>query len=103
MIAETKKPAVVGKYDIRHKLEELDAIKQELFGDDLTADEAGYLLDVDRTTVLRYLRDGRLLGYQLGRAWRIPKQSLGEFRARAIQDARTKVADIASDFDDCPF
>jgi excisionase family DNA binding protein len=54
-------------------------LRQELFAKDLNVMEVSYILNVDRTTVLRYLRDGNLSGYQLGREWFIPEGRLRDY------------------------
>ncbi len=42
----------------------------------LTPDQAAEYLQVDRETIYRYIRQGRLVASKLGRAYRIPKRSL---------------------------
>jgi excisionase family DNA binding protein len=44
--------------------------------DILTPDQAAAYLQVNRETIYRYIRDGRLLASRLGRGYRIPRQSL---------------------------
>ena len=44
--------------------------------DIFTPDQAAAYLQVDRETIYRYIRDGRLVASKLGRAYRIPKRSL---------------------------
>ena len=61
-----------------------DALKAELFGSDLTVDEVAYILSVDRTTVLRYLRDDVLFGFCLGRQWHIPEAELRAYKDRLL-------------------
>lgn len=56
----------------------------EFLGDDFDAEEAAYVIGMDRATVLRYLRSGQMRGYRLGREWRIPRQALIDFRDRLI-------------------
>jgi excisionase family DNA binding protein len=48
----------------------------ERIRDILTPDQAADYLQVDRETVYRYIRDGKLAASRLGRAYRIPKRSL---------------------------
>jgi excisionase family DNA binding protein len=57
-------------------------LRAELFGDHLTVDEVAHVLDVDRSTVLRYVRRFELFAYQMGRSWWIPEASLREFVAK---------------------
>ena len=44
--------------------------------DVLTPDQAADYLQVDRETIYRYIRQGKLVAYKLGRAYRIPRRSL---------------------------
>lgn len=42
----------------------------------MTPDQAAAYLQVDRETIYRYIRLGKLVASKLGRAYRIPKRSL---------------------------
>jgi excisionase family DNA binding protein len=42
----------------------------------MTPEQAADYLQVNRETVYRYIRDGRLVASRLGRAYRIPRKSL---------------------------
>ena len=42
----------------------------------LTPEQAADYLQVNRETIYRYIREGRLVASKLGRAYRIPRQSL---------------------------
>lgn len=44
--------------------------------DILTPDQAAVYLQIDRETVYRYIRDGKLVASKLGRTYRIPKRSI---------------------------
>ncbi|HEX5414975.1 MAG TPA: helix-turn-helix domain-containing protein [Chloroflexota bacterium] len=44
--------------------------------DILTPDQAAEYLQVNRETIYRYIREGKLAASQLGRAYRIPRRSL---------------------------
>jgi excisionase family DNA binding protein len=44
--------------------------------DILTPEQAAAYLQIDRETVYRYIRDGKLVASKLGRAYRIPKRSI---------------------------
>ncbi len=44
--------------------------------DILTPDQAAAYLQVNRETIYRYIRDGKLTASRLGRGYRIPKRSL---------------------------
>lgn len=41
-----------------------------------TPEQAADYLQVDRETIYRYIRDGRLVASKLGRAYRIPRRSI---------------------------
>lgn len=43
---------------------------------ELTVDDVAFVLGLDRSTVLRYLRDEVIIGYQLGREWFVNEASL---------------------------
>jgi len=51
----------------------------------LSVYDAADLLGVHRNTIMTMLRDGRLEGIKVGRAWRIKKQAI-----RDLLDARTQ-------------
>lgn len=42
----------------------------------MTPEQAATYLQVDRETIYRYIRQGKLVASKLGRAYRIPKRSL---------------------------
>lgn len=42
----------------------------------MTPEQAADYLQVNRETIYRYIRDGKLVASQLGRSYRIPKRSL---------------------------
>jgi excisionase family DNA binding protein len=46
--------------------------------DILTPDQAAAYLQVDRETIYRYIRDGRLGASRIGRSLRIPRQSIDQ-------------------------
>jgi excisionase family DNA binding protein len=81
--------------------ERAESLKAELFGSDLSVAEVAHILDVDRTTVLRYLRDNEIFGYQLGREWRIPEYEIRAYRDRLMEARRTEVrhASVGADID----
>jgi excisionase family DNA binding protein len=47
-----------------------------LTNDILTPDQAAEYLQVNRETIYRYIRDGRLMAARLGRSYRISRRSL---------------------------
>lgn len=62
----------------------------------LTPNQAAAYLQVNRETVYRYLRDGRLLASRLGRAYRIPRQSV----ERLLWSTRTRPDLVLRDYSD---
>jgi excisionase family DNA binding protein len=42
----------------------------------LTPDQAAEYLQVDRETIYRYIRQGKLIASRLGRSYRVPRRSL---------------------------
>jgi excisionase family DNA binding protein len=44
--------------------------------DILTPEQASEYLQVDRETIYRYIREGKLVASKLGRSYRIPKRSI---------------------------
>ncbi len=55
---------------------------------DLTTDDVAAALRLNKVTVQRLLKTGRLKGYQIGRAWRIPAPALEAFRVRGLRPDR---------------
>jgi len=49
---------------------------RELIRDILTPEQAADYLQINRETVYRYIREGKLVASRLGRAYRIPRRSL---------------------------
>ena len=66
-------------------------LKEELTGGDFTAEETSFILSLDKSTILRYLREGDLPGYQIGREWRIPENKLREAVKRMQQGQRVSL------------
>jgi excisionase family DNA binding protein len=52
---------------------------------DLTTEDVARALSLNKVTVQRLLKRGSLKGYQIGRSWRIPQESLEEFRANGLR------------------
>lgn len=44
-----------------------------------TPEEAAERLKLNPETIRRYLRDGTIKGYQVGRVWRIPESALAQW------------------------
>jgi excisionase family DNA binding protein len=57
----------------------IESLRQELFGDFLTAAEVAEILDVHPRTVGEYIRDGKLRAIQLGGGWRVSEEALRTF------------------------
>lgn len=68
-------------------------MKEELTGSDFTAEDASFILSLDKSTILRYLRKGDLPGYQIGREWRIPAAKLREAVQRMQKGERVSLID----------
>ena len=51
-------------------------MKSERIREVMTPEQAADYLQVNRETIYRYIRDGKLVASQLGRSYRIPKRSL---------------------------
>src|SRR5579871_3478526 len=64
------------------------ALRDEILGAALTLEEAAYVLSLDRTTVAKYLREGTILGFQIGREWRIPEEQLRAYVRRLVEGQR---------------
>ena len=71
---------------------------------DMTTGDVAAALRLNKATVQRLLKTGRLSGYQIGRAWRIPVRSLEVFRAHGAnlergRDALPKPISVTEDYD----
>ena len=51
-------------------------IQRQKMNDLLTAKQVQEILNIDRTTVYRMLKDGRLNGVKIGQHWRFPKEQI---------------------------
>lgn len=56
----------------------------EQYADYLTPDEVAEVLQISVAAVYRRLQSGDLVGFQLGRQWRIPREELEKFQRRAL-------------------
>jgi excisionase family DNA binding protein len=63
------------------------SLKSELF-DDLTTEDVCFVTGLDKSTVLKYLKDGTIEGYQLGRSWRVTPDSMRKFKEHLIEEAK---------------
>lgn len=70
--------------------------------DILTPEQAARYLQVDRETIYRYIRQGKLVASRLGRAYRIPKTSLDRLlftsRTRQVITLREYTGAEVADF-----
>lgn len=68
--------------------ERAQRLKAELFSDDLTVDEVAEVLTLDRSTILRYLREGTIAGYKTGREWLVKESAVRSYvqRARRVEE-----------------
>lgn len=63
-------------------------IWEELFADTLSPQEAAEILGVDKSTVMRWLREKTLIGFQMGRTWRVKEEDLRSYIEGQIQRER---------------
>jgi excisionase family DNA binding protein len=63
---------------------------------DLTTDDVAATLRLNKATVQRLLKTGRLTGYQIGRSWRVPVSALEAFRTQGENVARGRLAPVIS-------
>lgn len=54
-------------------------MQQQVVRDVLTPEQAAQILQINRETVYRYIRQGKLVASKLGRAYRVPRQHLQLF------------------------
>jgi len=59
----------------------------------LLPDEVADRMRVQKSTVLAWLRDGRLRGLKVGRSWRIPEIEVNRYLDIALQEATPSIAD----------
>lgn len=68
---------------------------------DLTTNDVADALRLNKVTVQRLLKEGRIQGYQVGRSWRIPKTAVDEFRANGLRSVgRPPIASVKTDIFD---
>ena len=63
-------------------------LREEILGSALALDEVAYILSLDRTTVAKYLREGTIVGFQIGREWLIPEEELRRYVQRLSRGSR---------------
>ncbi|MBW3588370.1 MAG: helix-turn-helix domain-containing protein [Actinobacteria bacterium] len=73
------KPVKKASLSADARKQKLQTLKEELFGEMLTAAEVAEILEVHPRTVGEYIRDGKLQAIQLGGGWRVSEASLREF------------------------
>jgi excisionase family DNA binding protein len=57
-----------------------------------TVEELSKLLDIQETTIRKYLRDGKLRGRKLAARWYVSEESLAEYFREAEPDNRPEKA-----------
>jgi len=77
--SERSKPVERSSPSADARKQKLQTLKEELFGEMLTAAEVAEILEVHPRTVGEYIRDGKLQAIQLGGGWRVSEDSLREF------------------------
>ena len=60
----------------------------EKYDDVLTVTDVAEILFVGRNTIYDLLNSGELIGFRIGRGWRIPKANLEEYILNRCQAAR---------------
>jgi len=70
------------------------ALREEMLGSALTLDEVAYILSLDRTTVAKYLRENTLVGFQIGREWRVAEEELRKYVRSMAEGRRTQGAEL---------
>ena len=70
-------------------------LKQELLGEfSLTVDDVAGILEVDRSTVYRYIQDGALAGLKIGREYRLSELDVKGFLEALITRERQRVNEL---------
>jgi excisionase family DNA binding protein len=67
--------------------------------DTFTTHEVQQLLRVDRTTIYRMLRDGRLSGFKVGNRWRFPRQAIEALLPPAMASPHSAGGPFSPDVD----
>lgn len=65
--------------DEARRRERIARLRDAIFQDTLTADEVAEVLGVDRSTIMRWLRDGDLAGWKIGRTWYVEQADVRAF------------------------
>ena len=55
----------------------------------MTIKQVADYLQVSISTVRRMLADGRLNGFKVGRAWRIPREAVAQLLNEGVQESRS--------------
>ncbi len=70
-------------------------LKAELLGEfSLTADDMAAVLEVDRSTVYRYIQDGALAALKIGREYRLSEADVRAFLQALVAQERQRVSDL---------
>ncbi len=98
---KSSKSVSLSKKDLDRIVRLLNSIfveKPIVVGEYLTPNEAAKLAGISRPVVIEMLRAGGLIGHQVGKHWRIKKESLLEYI-----NTRDKATKAALAFDDAGF
>ena len=70
-------------------------LKDDLLGEfSLTVDDVAGVLEVDRSTIYRYIQDGSLAALKLGREYRLSERDVRAFLEGLVARERQRVADL---------
>jgi excisionase family DNA binding protein len=69
--------------------EAVQRLKQELFGDVYSPEEVATVLGVQPSTVMRYLREYQILGFKIGKTWKIREAEIAAFKERLMGEANS--------------
>ena len=70
-------------------------LKDDLLGEfSLTVDDVAGVLEVDRSTIYRYIQDGSLVALKLGREYRLSERDVRAFLEGLISRERERVAGL---------
>jgi excisionase family DNA binding protein len=68
----------------------IDVERKKFLGDDLTVESVGKIVDRDKATVLRWIREGKLVAYQIGKTYFVTREDLQAFKEGLRQEGHDK-------------